>query len=185
MDPMETIRSRALHVVADNVDTDQIIPARFLTTTGRRGLGAHLFADRRGSLGFDLDAVDARILVAGRNFGCGSSREHAAWAIAESGIVAVVAPSIADIFAANAIKNGVVPVRVDDAMLSALREKPDGIVTVDVATCVIVLDDGPAARFPLDPFARELLLRGMDELTWLMRQEAAIVAYERAERCVP
>lgn len=184
MHPIGTIRSRALHIVADNVDTDQIIPARFLTTTGRRGLGAHLFADRRGSSGFDLDAVDARILVAGRNFGCGSSREHAAWAIAEFGIVAVVAPSIADIFAANAIKNGVVPVRVDNAMHAALREKPDGVVTIDVAACAIALDGGPRARFPLDPFARELLLRGMDELTWLMQQDAAIVAYERGERCV-
>jgi 3-isopropylmalate/(R)-2-methylmalate dehydratase small subunit len=185
MQPITTIRSRTLHVDADNVDTDQIIPARFLKTTSRLGLGMHLFADRRGSPGIDLDDPDARILVAGRNFGCGSSREHAAWALTGFGIRAVVAPSVADIFAANAVKNGIVPVCVDEPMHRALRDRRHAVVVVDLPAGTVAIEGGPSARFALDPFARELLVRGMDELTWLLSHEEAIAAYERGERCAP
>jgi 3-isopropylmalate/(R)-2-methylmalate dehydratase small subunit len=187
MEPLCTIRSRALHIDADNVDTDQIIPARFLKTTSRTGLGTHVFADRRATFRAleGRARTDAHILVAGYNFGCGSSREHAAWALADFGIRAVVAPSIADIFAGNAVKSGIVPVRVGDTMHAALRapEHADAIVVVDVRACTVAIEDGPSAPFVLDPFARELLLHGMDELAWLLAHEEAIDAYERGDRC--
>src|SRR5688572_4862048 len=117
MRPFTTLTSRAALLPADDIDTDQIIPARFLTTTERTGLGAHLFADWSGQY---LDAGDAAILVAGRNFGCGSSREHAAWALLDAGFRAVIAPSFSDIFTANALKNGLLPVALAPSEHSAL-----------------------------------------------------------------
>jgi 3-isopropylmalate/(R)-2-methylmalate dehydratase small subunit len=170
------IRSHLNPLVVDDVDTDQIIPARFLKTTERAGLGAHLFADWRGSR-FD-DHNDAGILLAGNNFGCGSSREHAVWALRDFGFAAVIAPSFADIFRANALKNRLVPVTVDGELHRHLAGNAARPVTIDVARAMLVLADGDEVPFPLDPFARRCLVEGIDELEYLRRHEPAIAAWE-------
>jgi len=173
---------------ADDVDTDQVIPARFLKGTARSGWGEHLFADRRYDAEgrprpeFPLnrpEAKGARVLVAGRNFGCGSSREHAVWALQGFGFQAVVALSFADIFRGNALKNGLLPVVVDEAVHSRLVSAPGSGVTVDLEAQKLMLADGTAASFPIDPFARYCLLNGIDELQFLLGQEEAIAGYER------
>ncbi|HEX6836623.1 MAG TPA: 3-isopropylmalate dehydratase small subunit [Polyangia bacterium] len=176
MKKVETIRSRCNPLLVDDVDTDQIIPARFLKTTGRAGLGAQLFADWRGGR-FDA-ANDARILLAGNNFGCGSSREHAVWALTDFGFEAVIARSFADIFRANSLKNGLVPVAVDANVHKFLVDNPGVEVTVDVARAMLVLPDGEEVAFPLDPFARQCLTQGIDELEYLRRHETAIAVWE-------
>jgi 3-isopropylmalate/(R)-2-methylmalate dehydratase small subunit len=176
MKKVELIRSRVNPLLVDDVDTDQIIPARFLKTTSRAGLGAQLFADWRGGR-FD-GANDARILLAGNNFGCGSSREHAVWALTDFGFEAVIARSFADIFRANSLKNGLVPVAVDANVHKFLVENPGVEVTVDVARAMLVLPDGEEVAFPLDPFARQCLTQGIDELEYLRRHETAIAVWE-------
>jgi 3-isopropylmalate/(R)-2-methylmalate dehydratase small subunit len=186
------IRSRAVVLPVDNVDTDQIIPARFLVTTSRDGLGKGLFADWR----FDAEgrpkpdfvlnraeAEGARVLVAGRNFGCGSSREHAVWALQAGGFEAVVSTAFADIFRANALKNGLLPVQVDEATHEALAAAP-GAVTIDVAEGTVAFD-GRKAPFPLEPFSRHCLLNGQDELAFLLSHESDIFAFEKAAGPVP
>jgi 3-isopropylmalate/(R)-2-methylmalate dehydratase small subunit len=191
MNKVDLVRSRVIPLNADDVDTDQIIPARFLKVTERAGLGAHLFADWRyladGSPRPEFvlnrpDAEGAQILLAGNNFGCGSSREHAPWALYEWGIRAVIARSFADIFRANALKNGLVPVTVDAHLHKWLKETravDAGLtLTVDVARSALILPDGEAVSFPLDPFARRCLLDGVDELEYLRGHEAQIAAYE-------
>jgi 3-isopropylmalate/(R)-2-methylmalate dehydratase small subunit len=170
------IRSRCNPLLVDDVDTDQIIPARFLKTIGRAGLGAQLFADWRGAR-FD-GADDARILLAGVNFGCGSSREHAVWALSDFGFEAVIARSFADIFRANALKNGLVPVAVDEDVHRFLVAHPHIEVTVDVARGVLVLAGREEVPFPLDPFAKQCLVDGIDELEYLRRHETAIAVWE-------
>lgn len=190
MPPLTTIRGRAVLLAADDIDTDQIIPARFLTTTARRGLGAHLFADWRYAAdgsprpGFALNAPDAagrRVLVGGRNFGCGSSREHASWAIADFGFQCVVAVSFADIFRSNALKNGVVPVALSPeahaTLVRRLIEDADTSVTVDVAAKRLAIGDD-CWDFPLAPFARHCLLEGVDQLGYLLSAAEAIARYE-------
>ncbi len=183
MNKVQSIRSRLNPLVVDDVDTDQIIPARFLKTTERKGLGAHLFADWRGGR-FDAAERDARILLAGNNFGCGSSREHAVWALTDFGFQAVIAPSFADIFRANALKNGLVTVQVDAHLHRFLAEArwsdPALTVTVDVARAVLQLPDHEEVAFPLDPFARRCLVEGIDELEYLRRHEPQIARYEAA-----
>jgi len=188
MEPITTFTSRTVVWAADDVDTDQVIPARFLKGTARSGWGEHLFADRRYDAEgrprpeFPLnrpEAKGARVLVAGRNFGCGSSREHAVWALQGFGFQAVVAPSFADIFRGNALKNGLLPVAVDDAVYSRLVSAPGSAVTVDLEAQRLTLADGTEALFPIDPFARYCLLNGIDELQFLLGQEEAIAAYER------
>ena len=176
MKKVELIRSRCNHLLVDDVDTDQIIPARFLKTIGRAGLGAQLFADWR-STQFDA-AGDGRILLAGNNFGCGSSREHAVWALADFGFEAVIARSFADIFRANALKNGLVPVAVDDDVHRFLVAHPQIEVTVDVGRTALILADGEEVSFPLDAFARTCLVDGIDELEYLRRHETAIAVWE-------
>jgi 3-isopropylmalate/(R)-2-methylmalate dehydratase small subunit len=180
MKKVEIIRSRVNPLPVDDVDTDQIIPARFLKTTGRVGLGASLFADWRGSR-FDASS-DARILLAGNNFGCGSSREHAVWALTDFGFQAVIAPSFADIFKANALKNGLVPVAVEGAVYnylsSARAADADVSVRIDVRKTVIVLPDNEEVPFPLDPFARRCLVDGIDELEYLRQHDAQIGEWE-------
>jgi 3-isopropylmalate/(R)-2-methylmalate dehydratase small subunit len=161
------IRARCVVVRRDDVDTDQIIPARFLKGTTRAGLGPHAFND------WPERPTGGGVLVAGRNFGCGSSREHAVWALVEAGFRAVIAPSFADIFAANALKNGLVPVACDMALEA--REE----VTIDVAAGTIE-SGGRRATFPLDPFARYCLVNGVDELGFLLEQSDLIGRYERA-----
>jgi len=173
---------------ADDVDTDQVIPARFLKGTARSGWGEHLFADRR----YDADgrprpefplnrpeAKGARVLVAGRNFGCGSSREHAVWALQGYGFQAVIALSFADIFRGNALKNGLLPVAVDESTHARLLSAPGSAVTVDLEAQKVTLADGMGASFVIDPFARYCLLNGIDELQFLLGQEEAVAAYER------
>ena len=176
MKKIELVRSRCNPLLVDDVDTDQIIPARFLKTTGRAGLGAQLFADWRGAR-FDA-ANDARILLAGNNFGCGSSREHAVWALVDFGFEAVIARSFADIFRANALKNGLVPVAVEEDVHRFLVANPGAAVTIDVARAALVLPDDEEVTFPLDPFARQCLTHGVDELDYLRRHETAIAVWE-------
>jgi 3-isopropylmalate/(R)-2-methylmalate dehydratase small subunit len=179
-------------VPANDIDTDQIIPARFLKTTDKAGLGESLFADWRYDASgaprreFPLNAPRARgaqILVAGDNFGCGSSREHAPWALTGFGFRAVVATSFADIFRNNALKNGLLPVAIDGpahaALLAALAADPEAELRVDLATQTLVLPGGTAVRFPIDPFSRTCLLEGVDELGYILRFADRIAAHER------
>ncbi len=186
MKPVREIRSRTVVLPAENVDTDQIIPARFLVTTTREGLGRGLFADWRWEAdgrpkpGFALnrpEAEGARVLVAGRNFGCGSSREHAVWALQAGGLEAVVSTAFADIFRGNALKNGFVPVQVDEATHARLVEVPGVEVSIDVEAGVLSFGTRRAA-FPLEPFARYCLRSGLDELAFLLSREREIAAYE-------
>lgn len=188
MDPVKIVRSRTVVLPATNIDTDQIIPARFLTTTTRAGLGRQLFTDwRYGPDGapkpeFPLnrpEAAGCTVLVAGRNFGCGSSREHAPWALVDYGFRAVVSIEIADIFRSNALKNGLLPVVVDEPTARWLIEHPGAEVTLDVETTTLSLPTGEQVRFPLEPFARYCLLNGVDELGFLLAQAPRIEAYER------
>jgi 3-isopropylmalate/(R)-2-methylmalate dehydratase small subunit len=190
MDKVTTITSRTIVLPSENVDTDQIIPARFLKATSKAGLGTKLFADWRFDAAgqpkpdFVLNRPEAQtsprptILVAGDNFGCGSSREHAPWALHDYGFRAVVSTSIADIFRNNALKNGIVPVVVAPAVHAKLLADPGGEVTVSVADQSLTLRDGTRATFPIEPFARFCLLNGVDELEFLLSQADEIAAFE-------
>jgi 3-isopropylmalate/(R)-2-methylmalate dehydratase small subunit len=181
MQSIRTVTSKTVVLAVDNVDTDQIIPARFLTTTTKKGLGDNLLADWRRDPDFVLnreEAKGAQVLVAGENFGCGSSREHAPWALVGFGFRAVVSLSIADIFKGNAVKNGLIPVEVPENVHRALLEHPGWTVTVDLDKRVLVLPDGREVGFPIDGFARHCLLHGIDPLDFLREQEDKIRAYE-------
>ena len=187
-EPFTALTSRTVVLPATNIDTDQIIPARFLTTTTRTGLGAHLFADWRydeaGRPRPDFvlnrpESAGCRILVAGRNFGCGSSREHAPWALLDQGFRAVVSTEIADIFRNNSLKNGLVPVIVDERTSDWLLAHPGAELTLDLAAATLTLPTGVAVRFPVEPFAQHCLLHGIDELGYLLSLGREIEAYER------
>jgi 3-isopropylmalate/(R)-2-methylmalate dehydratase small subunit len=189
MEPIKTIVSRTVVLPIENVDTDQIIPARFLKTTSKTGLGEKLFSDWRydasGAPKADFvlnrpEAKGAAVLVAGDNFGCGSSREHAPWALYDYGFRAVVSTSIADIFRNNALKNGLLPVVVDPAFHHAALAAPGAAVTVSLENQTITLADGKTAKFPVETFARYCLLNGIDELQFVLSQEDSIAAYEKA-----
>jgi 3-isopropylmalate/(R)-2-methylmalate dehydratase small subunit len=183
------ISSRTVVMASSNIDTDQIVPARFLTTTTRAGLGSTaLFADWRFDAsgkpqpGFVLNqpaASGCRILVAGNNFGCGSSREHAPWALVDYGFQAIISTEIADIFRSNALKNGLVPIVVDGPTHAWLLGNPGAEISVDVERTSIGLPDGRSIRFPLEAFARYCLLHGVDELGYLLKQSDAISDFER------
>jgi 3-isopropylmalate/(R)-2-methylmalate dehydratase small subunit len=184
---IKTFSARTVVLPIENVDTDQIIPARFLKATSKAGLGSNLFADWRFSSDgkpkpdFVLNqpaAAGAAVLVAGDNFGCGSSREHAPWALHDYGFRAVVSTSIADIFRNNSLKNGLVPIVVDAAVHAKLLAAPGVEVTISVTDQTLTLPDGTKAKFPIDPFARYCLLNGVDELEFLLSQDAAITAFE-------
>jgi 3-isopropylmalate/(R)-2-methylmalate dehydratase small subunit len=188
MERITKFTSPTVVFAADDVDTDQVIPARFLKGTARSGWGEHLFADRRYDAAgrprpeFPLnrpEAKGARVLVAGRNFGCGSSREHAVWALQGYGFQAVIALSFADIFRGNALKNGLLPVAVEESVHARLLSAPGSAVTVDLEAQKLTLADGTGASFVIDPFARYCLLNGIDELQFLLGQEEAVAAYER------
>jgi len=191
MEPFRTFTGRVIALPMDNIDTDQIIPARFLKTTDKAGLGASLFADWR----YDADgrprpdfvlnrpeAQGAQVLLAGDNFGCGSSREHAPWALAGFGFRAVVSTSFADIFRNNALKNGLLPIIVDGEahrrLLDSLAREPQAEVTVDLAAQTLKLPGGVEVSFPIDGFARDCLLEGVDELGYLFQRHSQIAAYE-------
>jgi 3-isopropylmalate/(R)-2-methylmalate dehydratase small subunit len=188
MKAVQTLRSRTVVLPGSNIDTDQIIPARFLTTTTREGLGRSLFADWRydaqGAPRPDFvlnrpEAEGCRILVAGRNFGCGSSREHAPWALLDYGLQAVISTEIADIFRSNSLKNGFLPVVVDQATSDWLVSNPGVDVTLDVAETTLTLPTGTRVKFPLEDFSRYCLLNGVDELGFLLDRRAQIEAYEQ------
>ena len=185
--PLLSVRSRTACLPERNIDTDRIIPARFLTTTTRDGLGKHAFNDWRyrddGSPdpGFALNAPDAQgaqILVAGRNFGCGSSREHAPWALLDFGLRAVISAEIADIFRSNALKNGLLPIVLDAAVVDELLANPGIELDIDIAAATVALPDGRRFAFPIDGFARTCLLEGVAQLGYLLKQSASIQTYE-------
>jgi len=186
------IEGRALVLSVDNIDTDQIIPARFLKTTSKQGLGECLFHDwrygHRGQPSPDSPLNDpaarlARILVAGDNFGCGSSREHAAWALLGFGFEAVISTSFGDIFRQNALKNGLLPVAAPRTFLEHTLElvaaRPESVLVIDLVGERVTLPDGRSVGFAIDPFARRCLLDGVDEIGYVLQQEAAIAAFER------
>lgn len=189
MEPIRTIESRTAVLPYTNIDTDQIIPARFLTTTTKEGLGRSAFADwRYDSSGapkddFILNRPESKgcaLLVAGRNFGCGSSREHAPWALLDCGFRAVISTEIADIFRNNSLKNGLLPLVVDEETHQWLLAHPGADVRVDLESSSITLPTGRTATFPIEAFARYCLLNGIDELGYLLKQAPAIERYEQA-----
>jgi 3-isopropylmalate/(R)-2-methylmalate dehydratase small subunit len=189
MEPLKRVHSKTVVIPSTNIDTDQIIPARFLTTTTKEGLGRQLFADWRyladGSTNPEFvlnrpEAVGRQVLVAGRNFGCGSSREHAPWALIDYGIRAVISTEIADIFKSNSLKNGLLPITVDDATAQWLLDHPDAEVDIDLETARLTLPTGVAVAFPIEAFARHCLLNGIDELGYLRSRMSDIERYETA-----
>ncbi len=179
--------SKTVVLPMDNVDTDQIIPARFLKTISKTGLGDQLFYDWRydasGTPKPDFvlnrpEAKDAAVLVAGDNFGCGSSREHAPWALTQFGFRAVISTSFADIFKQNSLKNGLLPIVVSAPVLAKLTASPGAIVKIDLAAQTLTLADGTSMEFPIDAFSKHCLLEGVDELGYILQQDAAIREYE-------
>jgi 3-isopropylmalate/(R)-2-methylmalate dehydratase small subunit len=189
MKPLTHIRSRTVVLPFENIDTDRIIPARFLTTTERTGLGKSLFNDWRyrpdGTPDPDFvlnqsAANGCEILVAGRNFGCGSSREHAPWALTDFGIHAVLSSEIADIFRGNSLKNGLLAVVLDESEHRYLIDNPGIELSIDIAAQTITLPDGRTFTFALEAFAKHCLLAGVDQLGFLLQHEAQIAAYEQS-----
>ena len=179
--------SRLVPLPIDNIDTDQIIPARFLKTISKEGLGGQLFYDWRydgaGNPKPDFilntpEAKQSEILLAGDNFGCGSSREHAPWALTQYGFRAVISTSFADIFKQNSLKNALLPIVVPRDVHASLFANPNGVVKVDLASRRVTLPDGRAVEFPVDGFARHCLLEGIDELGYILQQTPAIAAFE-------
>ena len=191
MQKFDTLVSKIVAIPSANIDTDQIIPARFLKTISKAGLGENCFADWRyeedGSPRSDFvlnqpEAEGVEILLAGDNFGCGSSREHAPWALMDYGFKAIISTSFADIFQNNALKNGLLPIVVDvdtqRQLLSLVEEEPDTTVTVDLAQQRLTLPDGRTVSFPIDSFSKTCMLEGIDQLGYLLKQEDKVLAYE-------
>ncbi|KRG68598.1 3-isopropylmalate dehydratase small subunit [Pseudoxanthomonas dokdonensis] len=183
----DCIRSASVVLRETNIDTDQIIPARFLSTTERKGLGQHAFNDWRWQAdgtpnpGFAFNQPHNQgrgILLAGRNFGCGSSREHAPWALADLGLKAIVSSEIADIFRNNSLKNGLLPIVLDEADVQALMQRPDDELHIDIDACELRTPDGRVYPFPLDAFARTCLMQGVDEMGYLLARTPDIDTYE-------
>ena len=189
MQPVARIHSRTVVIPASNIDTDQIIPARFLTTTTKQGLGKQLFSEWRylgdGSPNpeFILNKPEARgaeVLVAGRNFGCGSSREHAPWALLDFGFRAVISTEIADIFRGNSLKNGLLPIVVDPATSRWLLDNPGAEIDIDLKSAQLSLPTGAHVPFHIEAFARHCLLNGIDELGFLQSKLDVIRSFETA-----
>ncbi|HOU41654.1 MAG TPA: 3-isopropylmalate dehydratase small subunit [Promineifilum sp.] len=191
MEPFTTLTGRLIAIPKAHIDTDQIIPARFLKTISKAGLGQNLFADWRYDgegqpvADFPLNRPEhagARILLAGDNFGCGSSREHAPWALADYGFQAIISTSFADIFRNNALKNGLLPVIVDDdtheQLFSLVGEDPTTEITIDLDTQSLLLPDGRRVTFPIDAFSKVCLLEGLDQLGYLLKHGPAVAAFE-------
>jgi 3-isopropylmalate/(R)-2-methylmalate dehydratase small subunit len=192
MQPFTTLTSHLVAIPTENIDTDQIIPARFLKTISKKGLGKNCFADWRyledGSPNPDFalnqpEAQGARILLAGDNFGCGSSREHAPWSLMDWGFRAIISTSFADIFRNNSLKNGLLPIKVDEdthrQLLSLVEEDAAIQVTVDLVAQQLVLPDGRFVPFPIDHFSKTCLLEGLDQLGYLLKQEERVRVYEQ------
>jgi len=185
-EPINTLSSRILVLTEANIDTDQIIPARFLTTTTKVGLGKVAFNDWRynadGSekphILNQIDSSEHRILVGGNNFGCGSSREHAPWALLDYGFKAVISTEIADIFKSNSLKNGLLPIVVDKATHDKLLANPQQRVSVDLETNELSLEDGTVFIFHIEAFARQCLLEGVDAMGWLLKRLPEIEQFE-------
>jgi len=186
MEPIRVIETRTVVIPRENVDTDQIIPGRFLKVTDKKGLGKALFSDwRYGADGkpspdFVLNQPQAqgcRVLVAGDNFGCGSSREHAPWALVDYGFQAVISTRVADIFRNNSLKNGLVPIVLEPAAVAQLLAAPGVTVRIDLGAQTVTLPDGSTAKFPIDGFAKYCLMNGVDELGYLLSQEEAISGF--------
>jgi len=188
MQPITQIRGTTVVLPSEDIDTDQIIPARFLTTTTKTGLGKNLFSDWR----YDAEGTEradfvlnseasagAQMLVAGNNFGCGSSREHAPWALVDYGFRAVISTEIADIFRSNALKNGLIPVIVDPPTHEWLLANPGAEITIDLESTTLALPDGSKVSYPIDSFARYCLMNGIDQLGFLIENEAEIGRYEQ------
>jgi 3-isopropylmalate/(R)-2-methylmalate dehydratase small subunit len=193
MEPIKAFTSQIVALPVENIDTDQIIPARYLKTTDKAGLGDGLFSDWRynadGSPKPDFvlnrpDVQNAQILVAGNNFGCGSSREHAPWALQGYGFKAVISTYFADIFKNNSLKNGLLPIVVDKEtyyqLVSLFEEDPTTEVTVDLASQTLTLPGGQRVKFPIDSFAKHCLINGVDQLGFLLAEDPAIAAYEQS-----
>jgi 3-isopropylmalate/(R)-2-methylmalate dehydratase small subunit len=191
-----TLTSRMMPMPVDNIDTDQIIPARFLKTISKEGLDKQLFCDWRYEADgnpkpdFILNQPDwqgVQVLLAGDNFGCGSSREHAPWALTQWGFRAVISTSFADIFKGNALKNGLLPIVVSRdvhaKLFDAVKKDPNAQVSIDLASQTMTLPGGGKIEFPVDPFSKHCLLEGVDELGYILGQEAAITAYEANRNC--
>lgn len=194
MQAINKISSRTAVLPTRDIDTDQIIPARFLTATSREGFGEHLFHDLRflddGSLNPDFilnqeQARDCQVLVAGNNFGCGSSREHAPWALLDYGIKAVISSEIADIFRNNSLKNGLLPIVVDADTHAWLLQNPGSSVEISLQDSCLRLPDGREVIFPIDDFARYCLLEGVDQLGFLRQQEDRISRFEESRSWKP
>ena len=191
MEEIKTFSAKTVNLLNEDVDTDQIIPARFLTRQTTDGIGECLFADWRfdksGKPNEDFilnqpESDDAGILVAGNNFGCGSSREHAAWSLVDYGFRAVVSTSFADIFQNNALKNGLLTIVVDSEIHKWLMEHPTTELVVDLANTEIILENGKAISFPIDSFARYCLLNGVDQLGYILKHDSEITAYENQQQ---
>jgi 3-isopropylmalate/(R)-2-methylmalate dehydratase small subunit len=183
------IESRSFVLPVDNIDTDQIIPAQFLTTTEREGLGQYCFygwrfnddgSEKASNPLRRHDRETQQVLVAGSNFGCGSSREHAPWALLDFGFRAVISNRFADIFRSNALKNGLLPVTVDEAVADFLLDHPDHPLRIDIAQRTLTVEGYGEFEFPLDPFSAYCLTRGIDQLDFILENEEAIAAYEEA-----
>lgn len=188
------IKSRTVVLPTKDIDTDQIIPARFLTTTSRDGLGQSAFYDLRyhkdgsAKTGFPLNQATARsckILVAGNNFGCGSSREHAPWALLDYGFQAIISTEIADIFRNNSLKNGLVPVVVDKRIHHWLLDHPGAELEIDVANTTLTMPDGETVEFPIDGFAKYCLVEGVDQLGFLQQHLERIADFEETRAWKP
>ena len=188
MIPFTPFKSQLVPLLINNIDTDQIIPARFLKTVSKEGLDKNLFCDWR----YNADGSEkpdfilntprgkgAQILLAGDNFGCGSSREHAPWAITQFGFRAVISTSFADIFKGNSLKNSLLPIVVSPEIHAKLTALPENaVIELDLPSQTIGLPDGTRVEFPIDPFNKTCLLEGIDELGWILKQQPAIAAYE-------
>ena len=191
MEKIKTFSANTVNLPNEDIDTDQIIPARFLTRQTTDGIGECLFADWRfdksGKPNEDFilnqpESTDAGILVAGNNFGCGSSREHAAWSLLDYGFRAVVSSSFADIFQNNSLKNGLITIVVDLETHKWLIEHPATELTVNLENTEIILENGKAISFPIDSFSRYCLLHGVDQLGYILKHDSEITAYENKQQ---
>ena len=191
MEKIKIFSANTVNLPNEDIDTDQIIPARFLTRQTTDGIGECLFADWRfdksGKPNEDFilnqpESTDAGILVTGNNFGCGSSREHAAWSLLDYGFRAVVSTSFADIFQNNSLKNGLITIVVDLETHKWLIEHPTTELTVDLENTEIILENGKAISFPIDSFARYCLLHGVDQLGYILKYDSEITAYENQQQ---